>query len=221
MGAVHDVSGLYYGPNEITGHPSDAVGWAIGAGLKLNAPMIGAGDYFQAQVNYAEGATGYVAAGAVNYSGYRGATFGYGLQADGVYGINAAGPTSVELTTAWGVDASYEHHWNKKWQTSVYGSYIAINYNSTANALACAVTPIVTGTCDNDYSYWDVGTRTQFNLDANTYVGLDVVYTHLNTASDGATLALVANGTKPAGIYSVTDQSAWIAQFRVHRNFYP
>ena len=47
-----------------TGHPSDADGWAVGAGLKLNAPMIGQGDYFQTQVNYTEGATGYVAVAA-------------------------------------------------------------------------------------------------------------------------------------------------------------
>ena len=44
-----------------TGHPDNETGWAIGAGLKINTPMIGAGDYFQTQVNYTEGATGYVA----------------------------------------------------------------------------------------------------------------------------------------------------------------
>ena len=38
-------------------------GWAIGAGIKLNAPMIGKGDYFQTQVNYTEGATGYICYG--------------------------------------------------------------------------------------------------------------------------------------------------------------
>ena len=36
------------------------MGWVIGAGLKLNAPMIGQGDFLQAQVNYTEGALRYI-----------------------------------------------------------------------------------------------------------------------------------------------------------------
>ena len=47
-------------PNRQNGHPDDELGWVIGAGIKLNAPMIGQGDYFQAQVNYSQGALRYV-----------------------------------------------------------------------------------------------------------------------------------------------------------------
>ena len=47
-------------PREADGHPDDKFGWVVGAGIKLNAPMIGQGDYFQAQVNYTEGALRYV-----------------------------------------------------------------------------------------------------------------------------------------------------------------
>ena len=36
------------------------MGWAVGAGIKLNAPMIGQGDYFQMQVNYTQGALRYI-----------------------------------------------------------------------------------------------------------------------------------------------------------------
>jgi hypothetical protein len=226
MGAVHEVNGLYYGTTEGTGGPDAKVGWAVGAGGRINTPMIGMGDYFQAQVNYTQGATGYVAATNISYGGYRGNSYGFGLQTDGVYG--AAG-TSIELTTAWGVDASYEHFWNKQWQTSVYGSYIQVSYNGTATGLICtgvgglgaaAGLGIPVATCDPDYSYWDIGSRTQFNLDANTYVGVDIVYTRLNTSSSGLA-ALPTTGTKPGGVYSINDQSAWTAEFRVHRNFYP
>jgi hypothetical protein len=80
MGALHDASATYYGPTEDTGHPANAVGWAVGAGLRLNAPMIGAGDYFQAQVNYTQGATGYVAATNISYGKYNGNTYGYGFR---------------------------------------------------------------------------------------------------------------------------------------------
>ena len=66
MGALHDVNATYYSgagdtaASLASGHPDDKVGWVIGGGIKLNAPFIGQGDYFQAQVNYTQGALRYV-----------------------------------------------------------------------------------------------------------------------------------------------------------------
>jgi hypothetical protein len=60
MGALHQVNAIYYGITADSGHPDDKLGFAIGAGIKLNAPMIGQGDYFQAQINYTQGALRYV-----------------------------------------------------------------------------------------------------------------------------------------------------------------
>jgi len=51
-----------------------------------------------------------------------------------------------------------------------------------------------------------------------------VIYTTLHSASNGTTVAFAANGTQPAsaaGVRSLSDQSAWMAEFRFHRNFYP
>ena len=42
------------------GHPDDKSGLVVGAGIKLNAPMIGQGDFFQAQINYTQGALRYI-----------------------------------------------------------------------------------------------------------------------------------------------------------------
>jgi len=65
-----------------------------------------------------------------------------------------------------------------------------------------------------------VGTRTQFNLDAQTYLGVDVVYQKLQTGLAGMQ-GNYGNGAEAAGPRVVADQSAWMAEFRVHRNFYP
>ena len=140
MGAIHDVAATYYGSNDLTGHPSDTIGWAIGGGVKLLAPMIGPGDYFQAQVNYTEGARKYVDASYTNmYSLFNGSTYGIGIGSDAVFnGTSAANGTSLQLTTAWGINAAYEHFWNKQWQTSVYGAYTATSYNANANTELCA-----------------------------------------------------------------------------------
>jgi hypothetical protein len=122
----------------------------------------------------------------------------------------------------WGVNAAYEHHWNKRWQTSIYGSYIASSYNSTANGELCRqeTGSALTAGCDNDWNYWNVGSRTQFNIDSQTYVGLDIVYTVLNTANGGLTNTS-SIGTSGPATRTISDQSAWIGEFRFHRNFYP
>ena len=73
MGALHQVNAQYYDDDgavginspagEGAGHPGDVWGFAVGAGIKLNAPMIGPGDYLQAQTQYTEGASCPIARG--------------------------------------------------------------------------------------------------------------------------------------------------------------
>ncbi len=84
--------------------------------------------------------------------------------ADGVYGgtILGTNTTNVELTTAWGVNAAYEHFWNPRWRTSLYGGYAAVSYGDRANAILCSAQGTANGTgigslavalpgCDNDW----------------------------------------------------------------------
>jgi hypothetical protein len=222
MGAIHNANATYYTSSDTSGHPSDAIGWAIGGGIKLLAPMIGQGDYLQMQVNYSEGARKYVDFSYNNmYSLFNGSTYGIGIGTDGVYGLG----TSISLTTAWGVNAAYEHFWNKNWQTSVYGAYTATSYGATANAQLCAAETVAAfslagATCNNNFQTWTVGTRTQFNIDSQTYLGVDIVYMDLQSGLAGMQ-ANYGNGAEAAGPRSVTNQSALMGQFRVHRNFYP
>ena len=152
-----------------------------------------------------------------------------GLVSDGVYstGLVAGTSASIDLTTVWGVNAAYEHFWNKRWQTSMYGSYMSSSYNSTANAGLCLAAfgntagPGGLG-CNMNWKYWTVGSRTQFNVDSQTYIGLDVIYTALDGASIGAPNVVIAgSGTQPTGLRTISDQSAFIGEFRFHRNFYP
>ena len=122
----------------------------------------------------------------------------------------AAARRSVELTTTWGVNAAYEHFWNKRWQTSLYGAYIATNYNSTANAMLCALKrasirlPTCASAATTTGSYWDVGSRTQFNVDSQTYVGLDVIYTELQYGDIGVRQYDSGSGTQPTAARTIS-----------------
>jgi hypothetical protein len=217
------------------GHPGNVWGWAVSGGLRLNAPMIGPGDYFQIQGIYSVGMTGYLSqtpSGAAQNL-WKGNTVGYGFWSDGVYTSPATASGtggSIELTTGWSVMGSYEHFWTPSLRTSVYGSYVALDHNDTAKTAICATqtglssafnSGITTG-CNPDWSAWNIGTRSQWNITKDLYVGLDVIYEKLNTAttSSGA-LSTAASGAKPAGIYTVSDQDTWAATWRIHRDIVP
>jgi hypothetical protein len=234
--AVHDVSAAYYGAgvlatlNEANGHPSNKVGWAASAGLRVNAPMIAAGDYFQGMVVYSEGAIRYAsfspAGGGIQHR-WDGSTVGFGYYEDAVFGgtIPAGTATSVELTTAWSAFASFEHFWTPSLRTSIYGSYIDVSHNATATALICAVLPGGPVGCNPDFQSWNVGSRTQWDITKDFLVGVDVIYVKLESVvlGAGAPVAIVLPSTsgKPTGPYTTSDQDAWAVTWRIQRSFVP
>jgi hypothetical protein len=238
MGALHEVNASYYGgPASTTisnGGPETKWGFAVGGGLKLNAPMIGQGDYLQTQVNYAQGASRYVIfTPSFNYGYAAGQNEAFGVLSDGVYGgTTAANSTDLNLTTAWGVNAAYEHFWSPAWKTSVYGGYAQISYGSQANAILCVAegggngagagaTAVATAGCNNNWNTYWVGSRTQWNVTKDFYLGLDVMYQKMQSATlAGGTLTpavTIAN----TGATNVSNEDNWAFRFRAHKDFYP
>jgi len=233
-GALHDVSAAYYGTTgffETNGHPGNKWGFAVSGGLRLNAPMIGPGDYFQTQVTYAQGAGKYasytpVTTGTLQY--WTGSSFGFGFLEDAVFGAG----TDINLTTAWSVFASYEHFWTPSLRTSLYGSYLAVSRNATGNGLICAALfgpngSVTSGatSCDMNFQAWNIGSRTQWNVTKDFYVGVDVIYQKLNSASlnGGApvTLRAIPAGGKSGNVYNTADQDVVSVTWRAHRDIVP
>jgi hypothetical protein len=145
----------------------------------------------------------------------------------------------------WGINGYVQHLWSPKWRTSLYGGYVEVDYNGNAigiinqhlpsppaGGVVCGVTvlglvtpPLAMGTgagnsCSPDFSWWQVGTRTQWNPHPDLDIGVDVLWTHLNTAYKG-TATLAANGARPAGPYVIDDQDVVSVMFRIQRNFLP
>jgi hypothetical protein len=234
--ALHDASAGYYQTGGGTlasgiqnnGHPGDAWGWAISGGFHLNDVLGLKGDTFAIQATFAEGATTYVTSvgGAPQvYGGNMSAAFGW--ITDGVF--TSAGATgSVQLTTAWGINGGFQHFWNPKWRSSLYGGYTSIDYGggvalicptaTTAAPLGTALTGV--SNCSPNFSFWQVGSRTQWNPHPDLDIGVDVVWSHLNTAFAG-TATLLANGARPGGVYTISDQDVVSVLFRIQRNFLP
>jgi hypothetical protein len=238
-GAMHDASGSYFGSTNVTGHPDNAFGWAVNGAILINLPSFGATsnvnsqpnvDQFKAQVAYGKGAVGYVT-NATNTSTLYGSnnTLAAGWAVDGLY--SAANGANVELTTAWAAMAGYQHIWTPNWRTSVYGGYLNVSYDGAAQTILGSspagwfCSPACTsGKIDPSFSIWQAGTRTQWNPVSQLDVGVDVLYSHLNTFDVGNatnTIFVPTTGARPAGIYTLTDQNVLSVMFRVQRNFWP
>jgi hypothetical protein len=240
MGAIHDVSGGYYGTtltgSAANGHPADKLGGAVGAGIKINTPFISPGDYLQAQVNYCVGATGYCAitpSGSASPAIFNGGTsLGWGFFSDALFsGATAATGTELQLTTAWSAHAAYEHFWTPALRTSFVVGYTNIRYNDAATAIYCSSTVTsglvaFTNGCGPGAANWShlsLSSRTQWNITKDFYIGLEQYYARLYTASRGnsGTYQGAAGQAQPAGLRTFEDQNVWVTRFRVHRDIVP
>jgi hypothetical protein len=197
MGAYHQVN---FG---VAADPSDKSGWALGAGLKVNLPMIGKGDYIVGQFTYGVGAIDYVGSGLGQaQTTTQGGTISYGPAWDAV--VTAAG--SADLTTGWSITGGFEHFWVPNLKTSLYGAYGKLEYSAAASAiLQTAATGTVAGSSAS-WSYWQVGSRTTWTPVTNLDLSVEVMYQAQDTAFAGA---------------AIGDNSWWSGIVRAQRNFYP
>jgi len=242
-GAIHQVAGRYFTASNappIT-HPDDKMGWAAQIGGELNLPW---NDTVGAGFTWTKGAVGY-ATKAGSWQIQNGSTAGFGWLTDGIFdgpGIPASANTEIHLTNAWSANAAYEHFWNQRWRTSLYGGYTKVWYDGATTNLINSHLPGAAGTtpcgvpvagsvwppmsasfaggnsCSPDFSFYQVGSRTQWNVTKDFYMGVDVTYTHLNTAFKGG---FNGNLTLASGrvITSNDDQNTWSGVFRTQYNF--
>jgi len=255
VGALaRDNSMTYYSnglaiPNTFQGHASDAWGYAAQAGIKINLPW-GPGDAFWLSGSYSKGASDVTYSGnssptvfsLFNQGGGSGLAQGYLF--DGIVNTNPAGGGvggSIQLTTAWGANASIEHNWNDKWKTSLYGSYLGIRYGGEATSILCAKFGVgaVAGiaaqtatlgtfgagsTCNMNWEMSQVGSRTRwmpvkdFTLDFEaTWQRWYIHDTGTYTTPVGATPGL---GFLPGGAtYGFNNQNVFSGLFSVRRLF--
>ena len=246
-GAIHQVAGQYFatGNLERNGHPDDKYGWAASAGGLFYLPWLGGGDSIGANFVYSKGAVGY-ATKAGSWQILRGDSAGIGWAVDGLFdgpGLPTTANTQIHLTNAWSVNAGYEHFWNPRWRTSLYGGYTRVWYDAAitndinthlpgaAGTIHCGVAvggavwpPLnigsgATSSCSPNYSFYQVGSRTQWNITKDFYMGEDVTYTHLNTAYKGTDPGVFPAVSPQPAKSIIDDQNIWSGLFRAQMNF--
>ena len=131
-------------------------------------------------------------------------------------------------------------------RSSIYGSYLRVEYGNNANLAICnaQTTPNIPGTgfaqpsavagtiaftglqvaqgaCNNNFNWWQAGSRTQYNFTPWFYVGFDVIYQKIESASAGATVTYTSNIAKPTAFYQIQNQDNYGLRIRVHRDIVP
>ena len=99
------------------------------------------------------------------------------------------------------------------------GDAVALRRNRTV--LGVGAYPGFTN-CANNWGFWVLGSRTQYNFTPAMYVGFDVQYQKLLTASQGFALFTTTTAVaKPTAIYRIQDEDAWNIRVRFHRDILP
>ena len=226
--------------------PNDAYGWAAMAGIVINLPWA-KGDKFWIEGTVAHGAGAYagwtnIALTQVNnYNRFNGANVAAAWAMDSVFGTlpSTNGATGQQLTNFFSIAAAIEHYWTPALRSDFFASYSAVDYNDTATTLFCSSpqSPIrrigapntpLNGTtvalgCNPDFNVWNVGVRTIWNPAPQFDVGVEVMYTRIETKNDPNQVALnfAGAGGRPAGVYLPSSESVWSSILRLQRNFWP
>ncbi|MGC5781553.1 porin [Methylobacterium sp. NFXW15] len=114
--------------------PSNQYGYAVQGGIKVNLPMIAAGDALYLQGAYGSGAqmyTGYCA-----YSGCYNQTAAtiQGQKFSQFFNDATVNPFTgrLEKSESFTVAAAYLHYWAPEWRSAVFGSYGEMSYSANA-----------------------------------------------------------------------------------------
>ena len=209
-------------------HPDDKWGWGARAGAEIKLPMLGPGDRMVISGYYSEGAVRFVGANLSSPSLFGGGrTVALGFVSDAVFtnGTAATGPGQFEFTTAWSINAGYEHWWAPVFSTAWYGGYIEVSYNDTviANRSFCSAAQVqtvpATTACDPGFALFHIGTVSSWYPAPGFRLALDVLYTGIDTAMPGAITVGSARGLRPTGAYTAKDRGITSVMFRAERRW--
>lgn len=179
-------------------------GFGIQGGLKVNLPMLAAGDHLWLQAAYAEGANDYVLNG-VGIPGLGSTTITGGDAYLDVFG-------NVKKAKAFGVTVAFVHFWTPTIRQGIGASYARLDYAASVE------TPFIAGTAVRpagalvDNTELRIGTNLIWSPVRGFDIGVEVLYARVDPRGR------VINTNKNNGA-SVGSEDSWEARLRFQRDF--
>jgi len=235
--AAHEVDGSYNvaasnatstALSEISGHPGSRWGGSVMAGLNIKNLPTGTGDDIKLDASWTRGDTRNVIATAATSpsfamfggSGVAYQSVGFGATTDGIYAPGGA----IQLTEAYGVRGAFNHNWDPKWSSSLFGSYTSVRYDGAAKAIYCASYGAgvagqgISYSCNPDFNVSQLGVVTRWTPLKNLTFSAEAMWFHLDQGFAG-TATFAPTAPKPAATYQYKDQDTVSFNIRAQRNF--
>ncbi len=164
MGAV----GSAVGVNSSGTYDKSKSTYAVAAGLKLNLPMIAAGDVLWLNGGYSDGMTEYT----TNWTSFKSSDVKRNV---GGYVVNhpswVVTSNGIETVKAWNAAAVFTHFWAPQWRHSFLATYGEANGTTTSKQLAWGQTGAF-----GDAKVWNLGTQLTWLPTKDFEIGVDVLY---------------------------------------------
>jgi Porin subfamily len=179
-------------------------GYAINGGLKVNLPMLAAGDQLWLQASYAKGATMFTVGPQWNGAGSAtsGQVSAYNTSSlvDGTAYIPAGGLTpTIKLATSYAGFAGLLHYWTPTVRQGLFGGYGVVDQGRSALAAAAP----------SRFTQWQVGSNVIWSPVAGLDIGAEVQYVSLNNNLPAASV----------NAFTKKESNALIGRVRMQRDF--
>ncbi len=178
-------------------------GFALTGGVKINLPMLAAGDALWLQASYSEGALSYVGGAPNNFGGVL-------IRHADAY-VDAFG--NVKKTKAYAIAGAFLHYWTPSVRQALFASYARYDYAASVetpvNALGIAPALAV-----RDTSEWKVGTNLIWSPVRDFDIGVEVFYTHVDPKGRQFT-----NNPNQLGTVAVGAEDQFDVRLRFQRDF--
>jgi len=188
----------------------DELVWAIQGGVRINLPMLAAGDNIVLQAAYADGSLGYI--------GWYPGTFGVGR----LGGLTLADATlntitgSVDNSSGFSLVAALKHFWTPQLRTEITASYsqLKLKYIDAASfgAFARSLDP----------KEYNIAANLIWSPVSGLDIGVEVLYTHLDVRSPVQEAINVGTGAAASvrnGLLGIKNDDAWAGRLRIQRDF--
>ena len=214
--------------------PSAKYGGAVQGGVKINLPMIAAGDVLYLQAAYSKGALRYTCVYCWNGSE------AVAIPIGGKFVVNTNDAVvlangQVKLSDSWNAMASYKHFWTPTISSSLTGSIGGIQYpggsrfgigpfvGSTVfpgTASAAATAAAFNSTLKNAF-LWQIVSNVNWTPVRGLDIGVEAVYTRarLTGFTADATKFGAANAVAGVPLIAVRQDESLLTRLRIQRDF--
>jgi hypothetical protein len=187
-GVLHNTTASNFTSNTANNGTITSTGWAIGAGLKINLPMIAPGDVLNMTAAYADGALDWLQSASTSArTGGIGREFGGLLRQDkNMYVFPSADCTALaatavttscfdsEQTKGYSMAAMFTHYWTPTLRSNFIGSYLSLTPGTVTRHTDWTLGGL------SKANVWEVGGNLVWSPARNFDIGVELTYEHLN-----------------------------------------